>query len=371
MRKALMLMMAVLGTTVVPGIAAAQVTVIRSDSMAHALGRSEVLGALACHCVPADLAATVFRVRFNLPLDDGRVADTEISFSVASLLRREHRGVFMVPGSIGPLEFYDSGVDGFDAGVILAQAGFIAATSDLPGDGASSGPPNGRTVDAAFLGDFYLRTVHALTTLGIRRWDVYGEEGTGGNTILLLAQHPDVVRTASSGANIYQILTPAGEAALLSPQQLGFLDSFPNGYLFPPGFLYAPFFQFSTPEFQTAACGGVGCPGPGGFLLTDGPYPSGIFFDAITAFSPGGPGIVVDPAAAAVPGFIEQGQFDFFAVSPDDSNALVARYGVTGGGHATNVICANGFHFVRTDAGSGDGPGSCFWTNELAFLNAH
>lgn len=313
-----------------------------------------------------------FRVRFNLPLGDGRVADTELSFSVASLLRFPARGAYLVPGSIGPLEFYDSGVPGFDAGDILAQAGFFVATSDLPGDGHSSGPANGRDANAAFLGDFYLRVVRALAaTELIRRWDVYGEEGTGGNVTLLLAQHPDVVRTASGGAQIYHVLTPIGQGALLSPQQLAFLNAFPNGYLFPPPQLYAPFFFAATPEFQAAACGGVGCPGPGGFLLTDGPYPSGIFFDAIAAFGPGGSGYVVNASGAAVPGFFQQGANDFLALAPDDVNALVSDYGSTGGGHATANVCAGGFHFIRTDAGSGNGPTSCFWAGEIAFLNAH
>jgi hypothetical protein len=310
----------------------------------------------------------IFRIRFDLPLDGGRIADTELTFTVPALVRG--RAVYLVPGSIGPLEFYDSDVPGFDAGEILAQAGYVAATSNLPGVGRSSGPANGRDVDAAFLGDFYLRALEALTWV-TPRWHVYGEEGTGGNAVLLLARHPEIVRSASGGAQVYKILTPIGAAALLGPQQLAFLDAFPNGYLFPPPALYTPFFASSTPAFQTAACGGVGCPGPGGFLLTDAPYPSGIFFDAIAAFSPGGTGVVVDASPAVVPGFFQQGQFDFLAASPQDSGQLAADYGTTGGGHATSAIDAGGFHFVRTDAATGDGATSPFWVNELAFLESN
>ncbi len=337
----------------------------------NSITRTESLSA-ALDGAKADGSKT-FRVRFNLPLGDGRVADTEVSVSLKSLLRFPQRGVFLVPGSVGPLEFYDSNVSGFDAGDILAQAGYFAVTSNLPGVGSSSGPTNGADANATYLGDFYLRTLKALKIVLplIDKWDVYGEEGTGGNTTLLLAQHSEIVRTASGGAQIYHVLTPFGLGALTSPQQIALLDSAPNGYFSPPPQLYALFFSTATTEFQTAACGGVGCPGPSGFLLTDGPYPTGIFFDAVTAFGQGGSGYIVRADGAKVPGFFQQGANDFLAAAPDDVTALVGDYGSTGGGHATSAVCSTGFHFVRTDAGSGNGSTSCFWSNELAFLSTH
>lgn len=334
--------------------------IVQSDSLDGALKSAKI-----------DSSGNTFRIRFNLKLDDGRTADTEISLSLQSLLRYPARGMFLVPGSIAPLEIYDNNVAGFDAGDILAHDGFFVATVNLPGVGSSSGPSNGSAVTAAFLGDFYLRALKAVNNLLpiVGKWDVYGEEGTGGNAILQLAEHPEIVRTASSGAQIYHVLTPLGAAEVLGPDQLALLNSFPSGYFSVPPPLYGAFLQFSTTAFQTAACGGVGCPGPSGFLYQYQPYPEGIFYEAIADFPT--TGYIIRANGAKVPGFFQQGAGDFLAAAPDDVNALVSDYGSVGGGTATGNVCSGGFHFVRTDSGSGNGATSCFWTHEFAFLDSH
>jgi hypothetical protein len=200
---------------------------------------------------------------------------------------------------------------------------------------------------------------------GAPKIDIYGETGVGGNVALRLARE-SWVRTVTGSGMLYLEPGPA-TLVLFTPEFGALLDILPGGYLPQTADQIAPFFPFTPAPVRDAAVAAVLGPPPG-------TIPTGAFYQLRAQANPTPPpflvGPIIDPRPAVATGFFLQGDADVVAV-PGDTARLAADYGAIGGGSATSVALTGGSHLSRFDASVGDGPASPFWSQLLAFLNAH
>ncbi len=313
--------------------------------------------------------AEVFRVNTQGITPVGRVA-VRLVFTLGSLLRNDRRVIVLVPGTLANgAAYYDvqaQGFEGFDAAAVLAQQAFIAVLPDLPGTSGSDRPADGRAVTI----ETDATAVRAVAqtagfVFGAPKIDIYGETGVGGNVALRLARE-NWVRTVTGSGMLYLEPGPA-TFVLFTPEFGSLLDSLPGGYLPQTADQIVPFFPFTPAPVRDSAVAAVLGPPPG-------TIPTGAFYQLRAQANPTPPpfmlGPIVDPRPAIAPGFFLQGNSDVVAV-PGDTAHLASDYGASGGGHATSVVLTGGSHLSRFDAGIGDGPASPFWSQLLAFLNAH
>lgn len=334
--------------------------------------RASVVAVLLALVLPASADAALRRQVYDLRTVAGETVRVSETTTSRALRAADRRVVVLVPGTIGvSRHLYEAPFPGYDAPAILARAGFVAATMDLPGFGASTGPADGTQVTGAFAAGRLLPALRRLAERhGVQRVDVYGEAGSGTGTVLHLARHPDVIRTVS-GAGVYYLRSgPVGTLLTSRAWKTLVLDTAPDGYLRTNPALYLPFFTGSPPELQAYLA-----------RRLPGRYPTGFFHEAY-ARRAGGPdalldplpgssftGPITDPAPAAVPAFFLQGGDDLVA-APGDTADLARDYGRTGGGRAQSLTLPGGTHFLRLDT-AGRGSRSSFWRALLGWLRAH
>jgi alpha-beta hydrolase superfamily lysophospholipase len=81
------------------------------------------------------------RTQYDVPTVAGETVRVSETTSPEALARVPRRVVVLIPGTIGvSRHLYEPPFDGYDAPAMLARAGFVALTMDLPGFGASTGP---------------------------------------------------------------------------------------------------------------------------------------------------------------------------------------------------------------------------------------
>lgn len=310
------------------------------------------------------------RQSFDVRTRDGDV-HAEVVLRAASLCA-ERRLIVMVPGTLANgAGYYDiARGTGYDAAELLARAGFIVVMVDLPGTGRSFRPADGRETGVT-VATRAVRTValRARALFGVYGGiDVYGETGVGTNVALLLAREP-WVRSVVLSATFYEQFGPFS-AQLFDPAFHAGLDMLPTGYLPQDpafiGFFLATSNPAVTPEAVAAIVGAA--PQELG---------TGAYYDlrAAGALGPSGATLTLErPVVAAEPAqadaLIIQGSPDFIG-SEDGTSALVAAYGLTGGGEATELVLPGASHLMRFDSVIADGPASPFWSAALDFLTSH
>jgi alpha-beta hydrolase superfamily lysophospholipase len=320
---------------------------------------------------PAAAPAGPTRTRFDVRTVRGETVRVSETISRAALKRKDRRVIVLVPGTIGVSQhLYEPPFAGYDAAAILARAGYITVTMDLPGFGASTGPADGAQVTGAFAA---ARLAPALRRVarrhGVARVDVYGEAGSGTGTVLNLARRARIVRTVT-GAGVYYLRSGTLGSLLTTRAWKLLLDGSPRGYLQTNPALYPMFFTGSPPALSAYMA-----------RTLPGAYPTGFFQEAY-AKRAGGPdalldplpgasftGPITDPAPAKVPALFLQGGDDLVA-APGDTAALASDYGRTGDGHADAVTLPGGTHFLRLDV-AGRGARSAFWRTLIGWLDAH
>jgi pimeloyl-ACP methyl ester carboxylesterase len=299
-------------------------------------------------------ADALFRNDLTLTVH-GQKVHVQETYSSAALQRFPRRGVLLLPGPVVNAAWFNMPVEGFDAGAILAREGYFAFAMDLPGEGGSEGPADGRDTTLAYDLDVSEVVIDRLRLRRlIPRLDVYGEGSSGGSLALLLGGEPLRVRSIACSAMLYVAPTPLAEAAVLSPEYRAFLDAMTPafGYYLPtPPEAYAPFVAAAGADVQayTAAS-------------QPGLYPTGTMYELLDEGLP-----LVDPADGRVPGLFIWGAHDFVA-EPGDVAALAADYGSIGGGEGQYVELADGGHVSRVEQATGAGAGSPFWSALLSFL---
>ena len=200
----------------------------------------------------------------------------------------------------------------YNAGAILAQAGYMSIAIDTPGEGASFAPADGRVVTINFIRDRLregIDWVRNRPLLLVSSVHAYGEGGKGGLALMALASEPNRLKSFGTTSQVYQDTTGV-QNTLLSPFFYGFASSMPDGYLIP-----LPFDLAGTPADVLAE------------LQVTQPmrYPLGYYFDAYNAYSQTPAALIVDPVNAWVPGFFATGATDMVSTVADNT-ALRNRY---------------------------------------------
>jgi hypothetical protein len=321
---------------------------------------SSIRAAIA-HPSRAD-AAGVFRADLDMPVGNGQFLRTIIQFTIDDLNRDDRRVVMLLPGPIANSLAYATGVPGYDAGEILATAGFISVAVDAWGTEGSSMPDQGRDATFAGIAEVYTRAIDRLTrALKVARVDVYGEGGMGGEVGLLLARDDTRVRSYAASGMVYIQVTDLARQFLFNQAQYDFFNAPTNGYFVASPDLYGPSLASVPPALAA-------------WLLATQPgrYPDGYALQnlIVVGIPSGTPAPMVDVTRARVPGLIITDELDIITPSTDNQ-ALAADYGQTGGGHATVAVVPGSEHAPRYGATQGNGPASPFWIALLGFLATH
>jgi hypothetical protein len=319
--------------------------------------------ALAFLCSTAAVAAAnepVFRLEYDLPIGQGQHLHVIEEGTVPALANPHRRVVILLPGPLLNILSLDTGVTGYDAGEILARAGYVSLAIEPLGTGQSTIPADGRSVNLDAITEAYVRAIDLVRlTHAVARVDVYGEGGMGGLVASKLAADASRVRTASQSAQLYRYPTDQTFATLLSPFFRALLDSLPTGYLVTDAATEAANVQNSPPAVVAALT-----------ATQPGSYPSGYAYDLVNAGLPTNP--ILDITGARVPGLLIEDDIDYAAVEPQDEQAMQADYGSVGGGHLQVVVIAgSSTHEPRLGATEGNGRGSPFWTALIDFLDAN
>ncbi len=311
-------------------------------------------------------------VSLHLPTSQGTIA-ANLWLSPECLLKRDRRLVALVPGTLANgAEYYEvslPGREGFNTVRVLAKSGYCALTVDLPGTGESVHPEDGMNLRSADNAQAVVSVARPVATiLGIRKWDVYSETGTGSTAALLLAQRRDL-RSMVLASPCYTRYGPASAQAF-DPAFRAFAAVTP--YLpLDPGLLPL-FFGAAYPDVVEAAVIGLLGPAPQAI-------PTGVAFNEIaeipfTFDGVTGEFVLAEPIVAAAPAKADalffQGTPDFVC-SVGGASEMTAEYGVTGGGNASLLTVPGASHLMRFDAPFSDGADSEFWSPILVFLADH
>lgn len=308
----------------------------------------------------------VYRLALDVPTRHGLIY-TRLAFTPAGLARHDRDLIVLTQGTLANgAGYYDVlPGSGYNAVEILAREGYVVVAPDLRGTGENPRLADGRVLDTAALAEtirdvsrFAMRALHASDAY------VYGETGVGTNICLLLARE-SWVRGIVVASPFYQQFGPFGAAQLFDPAWVGFLQSFPDGYLPLAPETFAPFYFAASPEVAAAATTASLGPAPqnvptGALLeLYDHTAPDSLLTGRLAS-----PIVAAEPAIA--PALFIQGNPDFIG-SVEGTQEMVDAYG----GDADLVVIDGATHLMRFDAVISDGPTSPFWSPILAFLDTH
>jgi pimeloyl-ACP methyl ester carboxylesterase len=338
---------------------------------------------LACTATPEPAASTeeltliggLVHQDIDVPTVHGPI-HTEVVYSPGARLRGD-RVVLMIPGTLANgAGYYDilPGT-GYNAAEILADAHYVAVLIDLPGTGLSYRPPDGRTVTSQVAAQAVSRVALAYSwrfpfTDG---FSVYGETGVGTNTALLLAREP-WVRSVVASAVFYREFGP-GAGPLFDPAYVGYINSWPTGYVPQDPDFIANFFPHAAPAVGAAAV--AACLGPLPQEVNSGAFQEIFDIPFTVGAGPFGPVSIlsypiVDAGPARADALFIQGTPDPIGSEPGTAE-LAAAYGSSGGGDATVATLTGDLpnHLMRFDTGIADGPSSPFWAAMLNYLDLH
>lgn len=248
----------------------------------------------------------VFRLEHDVPIGGGRTLRVYEFFTLGSWLSWPRRAVLLPSSFLG--SSWDSTIEGYNGGEMLARQNMFAFAVDLIGTGESFRPANGNDV---FFEDNVDGLEAVVRYIRFFRWvpkvDLLGE-GVGAALATQLAADSHRIRSAFLVSNLYleQQDGPATDPAFIE-----FLLSLPDGYVFVGPETFSVFYPGSPPEFQAF------------FDETQqGFYPVASFTVALEL-------PFYDPGVARVPGLVVQGEFDLVA-TPEDAAALAVDYGTDG-----------------------------------------
>jgi hypothetical protein len=306
--------------------------------------------------------AGVFRVEVAMPVGSGQFLRTIVQFTIDGLTRDERRVVVLLPGPIANALSFATGISGYDAGEILAQAGYVSVAIDAWGTEGSSAPADGRAATFAGIAEVYTRAIDRVSrAFRVSRVDVYGEGGMGGEVGLLLARDDTRVRSFSASGIVYLYTTDIAKLFLFNQAQYDFFNAPADGYFVAGPELYGPSLASVPPALAS-------------YLLSTQPgrYPSGYALEqfSVVGIPTGPPAPMVAVGPARVPALIITDAEDLIT-PPIDTVQLVADYGLSGGGTASLVVVPGSEHAPRYGVTQGHGPDSPFWSALLAFLAAH
>jgi alpha-beta hydrolase superfamily lysophospholipase len=229
-----------------------------------------------------------------------------------------------------------------------AQAGFISYTLDYEGYGTSTGPEDGKSVDAQRLlddaGDLvrWIRKRHNVSKVDLIGSSVGSSIALGLGSTLSPVPHQWIGHIVLT-ADVYKQVTPFMAQAFFTPSFEAFLNSVPNGYMFAPPEAYGLVLVAADPAAQNYCF--QNCPG----LYAVGPTLTGFHL----------------PVFAAQTGRAPMLQFWGSAdmVTPlSDAQQLQAEYG---GPHSL-VVLNGGAHVPQWESVRDQ-----FWDKTFSFLSPH